>query len=74
MDLFNKVHVFQPKKSQIYEPNIGINSQINLMMNHAKPRFLQIELKELQTPQKLLSVSILNYKNCNSCLLPQLTL
>ena len=38
MDLFNKVHTFEPTKSHIYEPNISLISVISLMFNYAKPR------------------------------------
>ena len=43
MDLFNKVHIIEPMKSHIYEPNI--NSLIsliryNLMFNYANPGLL----------------------------------
>ena len=38
MDLFNKVHVFEPEKSHIYEPNISLISLLSLMFNYAKPR------------------------------------
>ena len=38
MDLINKVHIFEPMKDHIFDPNISIISQINLMFNYAKPR------------------------------------
>ena len=38
MDLFNKVHIFEPTKNHIYEPNISLISLISLMFNYAKPR------------------------------------
>ena len=38
MNLFNKSHIFEPRKSHIYEPNISLISLINLMFNYAKPR------------------------------------
>ena len=38
MDLFNKIHVFEPMKSHIYEPDISIISLSNLMFNCAKSR------------------------------------
>ena len=38
MDLFNKVHIFEPMKSHIYEPNISLISLIILMFNYAKPQ------------------------------------
>ena len=38
MDAFNKVHIVEPMRSQIYEPNINLISLIILMFNYAKPR------------------------------------
>ena len=38
MELFNKIHIFEPKKSHIYEPNISLISLFNLMFNYAKLR------------------------------------
>ena len=38
MDLFNKVHISEPKKCHIYEPNISLISLISLMFNYAKFR------------------------------------
>ena len=40
MDLFKKVHIFEPTKSHIYEPNISVISLISLMFNYAKPRII----------------------------------
>ena len=40
MDLFNKVHIFEPMKSHIYELNISLIILISLMFNYAKPRIL----------------------------------
>ena len=40
MDLFNKVHTFEPMKSHIYEPNIRVISLISLMFNYAKPQMI----------------------------------
>ena len=37
MDLFNKVHIFEPMKHHIYETNISL---ISLMFSYAKPRIL----------------------------------
>ena len=42
MDLFNKVHIFEPMESHIYEPNISLISLISLMFNYAKPRMYLI--------------------------------
>ena len=38
MDLFNEVHILEPMKGHIYEPNISLISPISLMFNYAKPR------------------------------------
>ena len=40
MDLFSKVHIFEPMKIHIYEPNISLTSLISLMFNCAKPCLL----------------------------------
>ena len=48
MDLFNKVHIFEPTKNYIYELNISLISLINLMFNYAKPRlFLELDKNEI---------------------------
>ena len=31
------IHILEPKKGHIYEPNISLNSLINLMFNYSKP-------------------------------------
>ena len=38
MDLFNKVHIFEPMKVHIYEPNISLIRLFSLMLSYAKPR------------------------------------
>ena len=38
MDLFNKVHVFEPMKVHTFEPNIRLIRLFSLMFNYAKPR------------------------------------
>ena len=40
MDPFNKVHIFEPTKSHIYEPNISL---ISLMFNYSKPRLVSLD-------------------------------
>ena len=40
MDPFNKVHIFEPMKSHIYEQNISVISLVSLIFNHAKPQML----------------------------------
>ena len=42
MDLFNKVHIFEPMKSHIYEQKINPISLISLMFNYAKPQILPL--------------------------------
>ena len=49
IDLFNKVHIFEPVKSHIYEPNISLISLISLMFNYAKSRLIiQANINSLQ--------------------------
>ena len=38
MDLFNKVHIFEPMKVHTFEPNIRLIRLFSLMLNYAKPR------------------------------------
>ena len=45
MELFNKVHIFEPKESHISEPNISLISLFSLMFNYAKPRIAGFPLK-----------------------------
>ena len=40
MDLFNKVHIFEPMKVHIYEPNIRLIRLFSLMLNYAKARIM----------------------------------
>ena len=37
MDMFNKVHIFEPMKSRIYEPINSLISLISLVFNYANP-------------------------------------
>ena len=46
MDLFNKIHMFEPLKSHVYEPNISLISPISLLFNHAKPRLSMLRKDE----------------------------
>ena len=39
MDLFKKVHIFEPRKSQIHRPNISL---ISPMFNYAKLRIFKL--------------------------------
>ena len=43
MDLSNKIHIFEPMKVHIYEPNIRLIRLFSLMLNYAKPRMLHIK-------------------------------
>ena len=38
MDLFNKVHNFEPMKVHTFEPHIRLIRLFSLMLNSAKPR------------------------------------
>ena len=38
MDLFNKVHIFEPMKVHTFGPNIRLIRLFSLMLNYAKPR------------------------------------
>ena len=42
MDLFNNDHIFEPRKSHIYEPNISLIWLISLMFNYAEAWLLTI--------------------------------
>ena len=37
MDLFNKVHIFEPMKVHTFKPNIRLIRLFRLMLNYAKP-------------------------------------
>ena len=39
MDLFNRVHIFEPMKVDTFGPNIRLIRLFSLMLNYAKPRF-----------------------------------
>ena len=49
MDLFNKVHIFEPMKSHIYELNISLISLISLMFDYAKPRIFVMRHEQHDT-------------------------
>ena len=38
IDLFNKVHIFEPMKAHIYVPNIRLIRLFSQILNYAKPR------------------------------------
>ena len=40
MDMFNKVHVFEPMKVHTFGLNIRLTRLFSLMLNYAKPRML----------------------------------
>ena len=44
IDLFNKVHIFEPMKVHNFEPNISLISPISLMFNYAKPRIIDLHI------------------------------
>ena len=48
MDLLNTIHIIEPMKSHIYEPNISLNSLISLMLNYTKPRIIEFNLVQKQ--------------------------
>ena len=43
MDLFNKVHIFEPMKVHSFGPNIRLIRLFNLIWNYAKPRMCSIQ-------------------------------
>ena len=38
IDLFNKVHILEPMKSHVYEPNISLISLMCVIFNYAEPQ------------------------------------
>ena len=38
MDLFNKIHIFEPMKVHTFELNIRLIRLFSLMLNYVKPR------------------------------------
>ena len=52
MDLFSKVHMFEPMKSPIYEPNISLINLMSLMFNYEKPRLIELSLPAQGISQK----------------------
>ena len=44
MDLFNKVHIFEPMKVHTFEPNIRLIRLFSLMLNYAKPRLYDLKI------------------------------
>ena len=40
MDLFNKVHIFEPMKVHTFEPNIRLIRLFSQMLNYAKRRII----------------------------------
>ena len=44
VDLFNRIHIFEPMKVHTFEPNIRLFS---LMLNDAKPRLSSLDVLQV---------------------------